>query len=204
MKIYYGRVSSKTQNLQRQKEEAKALGIEERFQFFDKESGKDTERPEFQRMFGMLRNGDILYVNSLDRLSRNYKDIQKVLMELRRLNVDLVVLDNSVLDTTKHKDLLGTLIFDLTVSLLGYVAEMERTKIKERQRAGIDLTLKLREKGLAKYGRPKIPYPENFGLMIEKIDSGEITRSFYRKKLGISKSTFYRMEKNWRLEHKES
>ena len=203
MRIYYGRVSSKTQNLQRQIAEAESLGIEERFRFFDKESGKNLERSEFQRMFGMLRNGDILYINSLDRISRNYQDIQKVLMDLRRLNVDLVVLDNAVLDTTKHKDLLGTLIFDLTVSLLGYVAEMERNKIKERQRAGIDQTLKLRKEGKATYGRPRIRMPDNFGLILEEIDAGETTRSIYRKKLGLTKSTFYRMEREWRLQHQK-
>lgn len=197
-KFYYGRVSSKTQSLARQQKEAQELGIQNRYQFYDKESGKNLNRKEWTRMIGTLREGDILYVNSLDRISRDYRDIQKTLILFKDLNIDLVIMDNPLLDTTKNKDLLGNLIFDLTVSLLGYVAQMERTKIKERQKKGIELTLLRKKQGLAKYGRPKIKFPSDYAFNISLILKGEKTHSEYIKELGVSKSTYFRHFREYR------
>lgn len=153
-KFFYARVSSKDQNLDRQIEEAKKIGIEEEYILIDKASGKDFKRPEYQFLKRLLREGDILYIKSLDRLGRNKQMILEEWNEIVKVKkVDMVILDMPLLDTTKYKDMNGleSLISDIILQLLSYMAEDERKRIKERQREGIEIAKK---KGI-KFGRKK-------------------------------------------------
>lgn len=134
----YVRVSSKDQNVDRQILALEELVSDKRNIFIDKQSGKDFERPKYKKLIKKLKPGDVLYVKSIDRLGRNYKDIQEEWRILtKEKNVDIVVLDMELLDTRKSKDLLGTLISDLVLQLLSFVAENERINIKQRQAEGI-------------------------------------------------------------------
>jgi DNA invertase Pin-like site-specific DNA recombinase len=135
-KFFYARVSSKDQSLERQIYAAKELGIDDECIFIEKASGKDFKRPEYQLLKLMLRNGDVLYLKSLDRLGRNKQMILDEWQELNRVKkIDIVVLDMPLLNTMKYKDLEGieSLISDLILQLLSYMAEDERKRIKERQ-----------------------------------------------------------------------
>ncbi|MEG2848527.1 MAG: recombinase family protein, partial [Bacilli bacterium] len=143
-KFFYARVSSKDQSLDRQLVEAKQLGIENEYIFLETASGKDFKRPEYQLLKRMLREGDILYLKSLDRLGRNKQMILDEWNELVKVkNVDIIILDMPLLDTTKYKNMNGleNLISDIILQLLSYMAEDERTRIKERQKEGIKIAL---------------------------------------------------------------
>ena len=155
MKTLYGymRVSTKEQNEDRQRIRLLAENIEEENLFLDKQSGKDFKRENYQKLLALLDSNSVLFVTSIDRLGRNYSEIirqWKIITQEKM--ADIVVLDMPLLDTRKHKDLLGTLISDLVLSLLSYVAETERTFIRERQKEGIAAA---HIRGL-KFGRPKI------------------------------------------------
>ncbi|MFO1446011.1 recombinase family protein, partial [Bacillus sp. Bva_UNVM-123] len=142
-KFGYERVSSEEQNVARQRESLLKVGIDERDIFTDKQSGKNFERENYQLMKRILRKGDILYVHSLDRFGRNKDEIIKEWGELtKQMEVDIVVLDMPLLDTTKNKDSLGTLIADIVLQVLSWMAEEERIKTRIRQREGIDSALK--------------------------------------------------------------
>ncbi|MBR1614912.1 MAG: recombinase family protein [Treponema sp.] len=155
MKTLYGymRVSTKEQNEDRQRIRLLAENIEEENLFLDKQSGKDFKRENYQKLLALLDSNSVLFVTSIDRLGRNYSEIirqWKIITQEKM--ADIVVLDMPLLDTRKHKDLLGTLISDLVLSLLSYVAETERTFIRERQKEGIAAA---HIRGV-KFGRPKI------------------------------------------------
>ena len=141
MNIAYIRVSSKDQNPGRQLEKIKALGIDERFVFIDKASGRNFVRPEYIAMKRMLREGDILYIDSLDRLGRNYDGVISEWKEItRKINADIIVLDReNLFDSRKFKSMgnIGKLMEDQFLSLLSYLADEERNKIRSRQREGI-------------------------------------------------------------------
>ncbi len=152
--FFYARVSSKDQTLERQIIEAKKLGIKDEYIFLEVASGKDFKRPEYQLLKRMLREGDILYIKSLDRLGRNKQMILDEWNELVRIRkIDIVILDMPLLDTTKYKNMNGleNLISDIILQLLSYMAEDERSRIKERQKEGIKAAL---DKGV-KFGRKK-------------------------------------------------
>ena len=161
MKNFYGymRVSTKEQNEDRQRIKLQEAGIETENLFLDKQSGKDFERKNYQKLLSVLDEKSVLFVTSLDRLGRNYKDIirqWKIITQEK--GSDIVVLDMPLLDTRNKKDLLGTLISDLVLTILSYVAETERNFIRNRQAEGIAAA---RRRGVV-FGRPKITLPESF------------------------------------------
>ena len=191
-KFGYERVSTKDQNEARQRESLLQMGIDERDIYTDKQSGKNFERPRYQLLKEMLREGDILYVHSLDRFGRNKEEILNEWRELtKEKGVDIVVLDMPLLDTTKNKDNLGSLIADLVLQILSWMAEEEREKIRTRQREGIDIALK---KGV-KFGRPKNPIPENFAEVYAEWKNDGITAINAMKQLNIKKNAFYKFVK---------
>lgn len=195
-KFFYARISTKDQTLERQIVEAKKLGIEEEYIFLEVASGKDFKRPEYQLLKRMLREGDILYIKSLDRLGRNKQMILDEWNELVKVKkVDIVILDMPLLDTTKYKDMNGleNLISDIILQLLSYMAEDERLRTKERQREGIKIA---REKGI-KFGRRKIDPGENFEEVYKEWKAGEITAVKAMEILELKSNTFYRRVKEY-------
>lgn len=197
--FFYARISSKDQVLDRQIVEAKKLGIEDEYIFLEIASGKDFKRPEYQLLKRMLREGDILYIKSLDRLGRNKQMILDEWNEIVRVKkVNIVILDMPLLDTTKYKDMNGleNLISDIILQLLSYMAEDERTRIKERQREGIKAAL---DKGV-KFGRPKIEVGENFEEVYKAWKAKEITAVKAMAILGLKSNTFYRRVKEYESE----
>lgn len=193
MKIAYIRVSSKDQNEGRQVQKMQELGIEDRFIFIDKASGKDFDRPQYKAMKAVIREGDILYIDSLDRLGRSYDGIIAEWKEItRKIKADIVALDmKDFFDSRKFREMgdIGKLMEDQFLALLSYVAEQERKKIKQRQREGIDLCLK---EGRS-YGRPKIAVPPNFLTEYKKWRNGEITAIECMRRTGLKANTFYRI-----------
>src|SRR5512135_34129 len=194
--FFYARVSSKDQSEARQVAQAYELGISPEYMFIEQASGKDFARPEYQLMKRMLRPGDLLYITSLDRLGRNKQMILDEWQELTRVKqVDIAVLDMPLLNTAKYKDMNGleTLISDLVLQLLSYMAEDERKRIKERQREGIDAA---RAKGIH-LGRKKIPVPERFGELYTAWKKGKLTATAAMQQLGLKSNTFYRRVAEW-------
>ena len=188
----YVRVSSTDQNEDRQLAAMKAAGVAENNVFIDKQSGKDFERPQYMTMSGMLRKGDLLYVLSIDRLGRNYEEIQRQWRVLTKdIGVDVCVLDMPLLDTRQGKDLMGTFIADLVLQILSFVAETERKNIRERQAQGIAAA---KARGV-RFGRPKTKMPEGFTEIVEKWKSGRLAKKDALKALEISEATFYRRRK---------
>lgn len=194
--IGYIRVSSKDQNLDRQKNKLINLGVEERLIFEDKASGKDFNREQYQFMRNqVLRSGDLLYIDSLDRLGRNYDLIISEWKYItREINADIVVLDQeSIFDSRKFKQQgdIGKLLEDQMLSLLAYVADTERKKIKQRQAEGIALA---KSKG-KKFGRPILPFKSEYAPIYAKWKSGEITAVEAQKQTNLKRSTFYKLGK---------
>jgi len=189
----YARVSTKDQNLDRQINELQAAGISERDIFIDKASGKDVARPQYQTLKNVLREGDILVIKSIDRLGRNYNDI---LTEWRiitkEIKAHIKVLDLPLLDTTTDtQDLTGAFISDIVLQILSYVAEQERTSIKQRQAEGIAAA---RNSG-KELGRPKAQKPDNWDSVIKQWQDGEITATKAMEQMNMKRNTFYRLLK---------
>ncbi len=194
-KYGYIRVSDKDQNEARQIDAMTEAGVDEAFILIDKISGKDFERPNYKLLKKVLREGDLLVVESIDRLGRNYREIlEEWKCITQRLKVDIKVLDMPLLDTSLHKDLLGEFISNLILQVLAYVAEQERLNIKKRQAEGI-AAAKKRGKHL---GRPKVEIPENFKEVYEKWNNKEITARAAMKELNLKPTTFYNMVKNYK------
>lgn len=160
MNIYgYIRVSSRDQNEDRQLIALKEVGVAEKNIYLDKQSGKDFNRPQYKKLLRKLKKDDLLYIKSIDRLGRNYEEIlQQWRMLTKEKGVDIVVLDMPLLDTRRGKDLMGTFLSDIVLQVLSFVAENERTNIRQRQAEGIAAA---KTKGV-KFGRPPLPLPENF------------------------------------------
>lgn len=197
MKTCYGymRVSTLEQNIQRQKVELLRWGIAEKNIFCDKLSGKDFNRPEYQRLKRKLKEGDVLVIKSIDRLGRNYDDIQEEWREIvKNKKADIVILDMPILDTRINKDLIGTLISDIVLQLLSYVAQSERENIKQRQAEGIALA-KAQGKHL---GRFPTPIPEEFYPIYEKWQQRIYTLETASKELGVTVSQFRTMIKKYK------
>ena len=192
MKIGYIRVSDKRQNPDRQIEKMLAIGIEERFIFVDRQSGKDFARPSYQLMKQVLREGDLLYLDALDRLGRNYDGIIEEWKEITRsLGVDIVVLEQeSLFDSRRFREMgeLGKLMEDQFLSLLSYVAEQERNKIRTRQREGINIA---QRKGV-RFGRPRVEMTEEFQEVVKRWRKGEVTAKEAMRICKMKPSTFYR------------
>ena len=186
----YARVSSKEQNEERQIISFKDYGIDERDIYIDKQSGKDFDREQYSILKHILRENDILVIKSIDRLGRNYNMIIDEWKDItKNIKADIVVIDMPLLDTTKNKDLLGTFISDLILQILSYVAEQERTFIKQRQKEGISTAI---NKGI-KFGRPTIEKPQNFDIVVNKWKNKEIKTKEAIEQLGLKPSTFYNM-----------
>ena len=192
MEFMYIRCSTKDQNEARQVAKAKELGIDDRHIFIEKASGKDFERPVYQGMKNAtLREGDVLYIDSLDRLGRNYDGIVAEWQSLtKEVGVDIVVLDMPLLDTRKNKDLLGTLISDIVLQLLSYVAQNEREKIRTRQREGIE---EAKKEGKYKGRKPVEVNPYEFEKLLGEVRSGERTNKYVMDKLGLTRTTYYKL-----------
>ena len=183
----YVRVSTREQNEERQ---MIALGelVPERNIFIDKQSGKDFARPQYQKLVKKLKPDDLLYIKSIDRLGRNYEEIQdqwRVLTKEKK--IDIVVLDMPLLDTRRGKDLMGTFLSDIVLQVLSFVAENERTNIRQRQAEGIAAA---KARGV-KFGRPPDPLPENFHQVHRAWRSKKLTLSEAADACAMPASTFY-------------
>ena len=191
----YCRVSSTDQNEDRQVEAMLALGINERDIFVDKCSGKDFDRPQYKALKLQLREGDVLVIKSIDRLGRNYKQICEEWREIvRDIKANIKVVDMPILDTTRTDGLIGEVISDIVLQLLGYVAEQERAFIKQRQAEGIKLA---KEKG-KRLGKPSIEYPDNWQEVYLVWKSGSITAREAMKRLNLKPTSFYKLAKNYK------
>ena len=185
----YGRVSSDDQNEARQIEKFRELGIDERHIFIDKKSGKDFDREQYQALKAMLREGDVVYIASLDRLGRNYKEMGdewKSLTEDKK--VDVVILDMPILDTRNKNDLTGTLISDIVFKLLSYVAEKERESIRVRQKEGIAIA---KAQGKYQGRKPMDIDKEKFEKLYGEVKRKERTATYAMKQMGVKRTTWY-------------
>lgn len=193
-RIYgYIRVSSKDQNEERQLLAMYGMGVADSFIYMDKQSGKDFDRPQYKKLIKKLKPGDLLYIQSIDRLGRNYEEVQNQWRILtKEKNIDICVIDMPLLDTRQGKDLMKTFIADLVLQILSFVAQNEREYIRKRQAEGI-LAAKVRG---VRFGRIPKPLPENFHAVYKSWKTGEITGTAAAEKCGMPLSTFrYRAEK---------
>lgn len=194
MKEYgYVRVSSLDQNEERQMVEMRKIGIPEENIYKDKQSGKDFNRPMYQKLLRKLKKGDVLYILSIDRLGRNYGEIQSQWRYLtREKEVDVSVIDMPLLDTRRGKDLMGTFLADIVLQVLSFVAQNERENIRKRQAQGIAAA-----KGM-KFGRPVIKAPPDFPEIVQKWENGIIKSYEAAEMCGMCESTFYHRLREYR------
>lgn len=197
MNYAYIRVSTKQQKIDRQYEEIKAIGIDDKHIYIDKESGKDFDRTNYQKLLKKIKKDDLLIIKSIDRLGRNY---QMILEEWSRITktigADIKVLDMPLLDTRiEGKNLVGKFIGDIVLQVLSFVAENERNNIRQRQAEGIRIA---KEKGV-KFGRPKALLPSNTNEIINKYLRHEINNIEAAKLIGVSRGTFFRIIKDYKL-----
>jgi len=186
----YCRVSSVEQNENRQLDSMAELNIPQANIFVDKQSGKDFSRPAWKAMMEKLSPGDLLYIHSIDRLGRNYNDIQNMWRVLtKEKGIDIVVLDMELLDTRRAKDLLGNLVSDLVLNIFSYVAHNERDAIHKRQAEGIKAA---RARG-EHLGRPTKKPPANFTKVVKQWELGEINFDAALKQTGLKPTTFYKL-----------
>ena len=184
----YMLVSSKEQNEDRQKIALTEMGVPENNIYMDKQSGKDFERTQYKRLLRKLNENSVLYIKSIDRLGRNYGELNEQWRIItKEKKADIVVIDMPLLDTRREKNLLGTFISDVVLALLSYVAENERTNIKQRQAEGIAAA---KARGV-KFGRPPLPIPENFYQMHKDWRAGKITIEEAAKACNMCPKTFY-------------
>ena len=188
----YVRVSTQVQNEARQLDAMRAFGVPEENIVIEKQSGKDFRRPRYQRLIGALRQADVLVVKSIDRLGRNYTEIlEQWSFITKERGAAIVVLDMPLLDTRQGRDLTGTLIADIVLQLLSYVAQTERENIRRRQAEGIAAA---KARGV-RFGRPPRPLPESYHHAYQQWKSGMITGTAAARKCGMPLSTFrYRAE----------
>ena len=181
-------MSSKEQNEDRQKIALTEMGVPEKNIYMDKQSGKDFERTQYKRLLRKLNENSVLYIKSIDRLGRNYGELNEQWRIItKEKKADIVVIDMPLLDTRREKNLLGTFISDVVLALLSYVAENERTNIKQRQAEGIAAA---KARGV-KFGRPPLPIPENFYQMHKDWRAGKITIEEAAKACNMCPKTFY-------------
>ncbi len=183
----YVRVSTREQNEDRQLIALQALSIPKKNIYMDKQSGKDFKRPQYNRLVRRLRQNDLLYIKSIDRLGRNYSEILEQWRILtREKKVDIVVLDMPILDTRRGKDLMGTFLSDIVLQVLSFVAENEHSDIRRRQAEGIAAA---KARGV-RFGRPPKPLPENFCSAYQQWKNGTMTGTAAAQECGMSLSTF--------------
>ena len=193
----YIRVSTKHQNIDRQFEEIKTLGIDDKYIYIDKESGKDFDRTNYQKLIKKLKKDDLLIIKSIDRLGRNYHMILEEWARITKtIGADIKVLDMPLLDTRiEGKNLVGKFISDIVLQVLSFVAENERINIKQRQAEGIRIA---KEKGV-KFGRPKAALPHNTNDILDKYINKELTNTIATQLIGVSRGTFFRLVKDRKL-----
>lgn len=195
----YVRVSSTDQNEDRQLIALSEKNIPQRNIYIDKQSGKDFERPEYKRLVKRLKPGDLLYILSIDRLGRNYEEIQRQWRVLTKdIGIDICVIDMPLLDTRNGKDLMGTFIADLVLQILSFVAQSERENIKKRQAQGIAAA---KAKGV-KFGRPEKSVPDDFPRLIREWEKNKLSFSELLERCNMSEATFYRRLREYRLVNK--
>ena len=189
MSVYgYIRVSSKDQKEDRQQIALKEVGVNLQNIYVDKQSGKDFNRPQYKKMLRKLKKDDLLYIKSIDRLGRNYEEIlQQWRILTKEKGVDIMVLDMPLLDTRRGKDLMGTFLSDIVLQVLSFVAENERTNIKQRQAEGIAAA---KAQGI-KFGRPPLPLPDNFYEVHKAWRSKKITLKQAAEACNMPVGTFY-------------
>lgn len=189
MEYGYARVSTREQNEQRQMIALKDFGVSEKRIYIDKQSGKDFERTNYKRMIRKIKSGDTIVIKSIDRLGRNYDEIlEQWRIITKEKQVAIVVLDMPLLDTRQNRDLTGTLIADIVLQLLSYVAQTEREFIGQRQAEGIAAA---KEQGIM-FGRKPMERPVNFEYLKEQWTNNEVSARSAAKQLGITHSTFLR------------
>ena len=194
MKYGYVRVSSIDQNEDRQLLAMENLKVDQ--VFVDKQSGKDFNRPNYGKLLEHLKKGDLLYIMSIDRLGRNYKEIQEQWRFItKQKEADVVVLDMPLLDTTMAKDLLGTFIADLMLQVLSFVAQNVLENIRKRQEQGIKAAML---KGV-RFGRPVKQSPENFDVLVNQWKKGQISAEDIAKNCDMSIATIYRRLREYKV-----
>ncbi len=196
-KVYgYIRVSSTDQNEDRQRIALSEVGVEEKNIYMEKLSGKDFNRPQYKKLVRRMKSGDLLYILSIDRLGRNYAEIQNQWRVLtKEIGIDICVIDMPLLDTRTCKDLMGTFIADLVLQILSFVAQSERENIKKRQAQGIAAA---KAKGVH-MGRPVKGVPDNFGKLVKLWEKKKISLEQVLQECGMSEATFYRRLREYRL-----
>lgn len=196
----YIRVSSQEQNEERQLVVMRELNIPPDHIYIDKQSGKDFNRPNYQALINKLQEGDTLYILSIDRLGRNYEEIQNQWRILtKEKNVDICVIDMPLLDTRTCKDLMGTFIADLVLQILSFVAQNERENIRKRQAQGIAVA---KANGV-KFGRPEVPVPSNFDDIVHAWEKGNMPFQEAAMQSNMSESTFYRRVREYRIKNEK-
>ncbi len=194
----YVRVSSTDQNEERQISALREKQILQKNIYKDKQSGKDFERPQYKKMLKRLKAGDLLYILSIDRLGRNYKEIQNQWRILtKEIGAYICVIDMPLLDTRNGKDLMGTFIADLVLQILSFVAQSERENIKKRQSEGIAAAKK---RGV-RFGRPEKPIPEGFAETVKLWEKKEIDIKQALEMCGLKEATFYRRLREYRMKN---
>lgn len=196
----YARVSTRSQKEDRQLAALKDFGVAEERITIEKQSGKNFDRPLYQRLARALRSGDVLVIKSIDRLGRNYDEILEQWAYITKTKrAAIVVLDMPLLDTREGRDLTGTLVADIVLQLLSYVAQTEREFLRQRQAEGIAAA---KERGV-RFGPARIPMPEGFDELAEDWKNGYISATEAGRQLGISRKTFTRRASEWRQEAAE-
>ena len=190
----YIRVSTKQQKIDRQYEEIKELGVDDKHIYIDKESGKDFDRTNYQKLIRKIKKDDLLIIKSIDRLGRNYHMILDEWARItKKIGADIKVIDMPLLDTRiEGRNLVGKLISDIVLQVLSFVAENERTNIKQRQAEGIRIA---KEKGV-RFGRPNAITPPNTNEILDKYINHELTNTEAAKLIGVSRGTFFRLVKD--------
>lgn len=184
----YIRVSSRDQKEDRQMTALEEASVPRRRIYLDKQSGKDFNRPQYKRLLCKIKKEDLLYVKSIDRLGRNYEEIQQQWRVLtKEKGVDIVVLDMPLLDTRRGKDLMGTFLSDIVLQVLSFVAENERSNIRQRQAEGIAIA---KAKGV-KFGRPPLPLPDNFYKIHKDWRTKKLTLKQAANACNMPVGTFY-------------
>ena len=192
----YIRVSSVDQNEDRQIIALHEKGVDDKNIYVDKQSGKNFDRPEYKKLVEKMKPGDLLYILSIDRLGRNYEEIQNQWRVLtKEVGIDICVIEMPLLDTRTCKDLIGTFIADLVLQILSFVAQSECENIKRRQKQGIDAA---RARGIH-MGRPIKLVPDNFGDLIKKWEKKKISLKQILDECEISEATFYRRLREYRF-----
>ena len=201
MTVTYGyiRVSSRDQNEDRQMDALQSLVAKKNI-YIDKQSGKDFDRPQYKKLVKKLKKDNLLYIKSIDRLGRNYSEIQDQWRYLtKEKGVDIVVLDMPLLDTRRGKDLMDTFLSDIVLQVLSFAAENEKSNIRQRQAEGIAAA---KARGV-RFGRPQIQLPDHFGQIVAAWERGEITIHEVIRQCDMSEATFYRRLREFRAVKRE-